>query len=236
MAVKLNNYLTEFPTPMGVKAKKLDQEELLEVLGNRIPTLWKFQMDKEGFNASSSTFKDFTKTCAHYKECKPKITKKKSVGHKSHSEIEGKHKAKLKADEKTYHERGELLHAVIKKVGDISIASTMGITTTSQMSATSPSTSTKDAHTMNMRKDPARARRCTSTVKIVTAFSPQERQISTSLRPYPSHLEVMMKETVIATPRLTTPPTKTRFWSETTAMDRTGGWGETKGQEKILMV
>eukprot|EP00957_Ditylum_brightwellii_P124306 9475175-Ditylum_brightwellii.AAC.1 len=36
--VKLNNYLTEFPTPTGVEVKKLEQEELLEVLENKIPT------------------------------------------------------------------------------------------------------------------------------------------------------------------------------------------------------
>eukprot|EP00957_Ditylum_brightwellii_P204103 15337729-Ditylum_brightwellii.AAC.1 len=30
--IKLNNYLTEFPMSTGIKAKKLDQEEILEVL------------------------------------------------------------------------------------------------------------------------------------------------------------------------------------------------------------
>eukprot|EP00957_Ditylum_brightwellii_P065137 4940522-Ditylum_brightwellii.AAC.1 len=29
-AIKFNNYLTEFPTPTGVEARKLEQEELLE--------------------------------------------------------------------------------------------------------------------------------------------------------------------------------------------------------------
>eukprot|EP00957_Ditylum_brightwellii_P148976 11342655-Ditylum_brightwellii.AAC.1 len=38
MVVKLNNYLMEFPMPTGVDAKKLEQEELLEVLENGIPT------------------------------------------------------------------------------------------------------------------------------------------------------------------------------------------------------
>eukprot|EP00957_Ditylum_brightwellii_P171664 13069271-Ditylum_brightwellii.AAC.1 len=45
--VKLNNYMTEFPTPTGIEARKLEMEEILEVLENRIPTSWKFQMDKE---------------------------------------------------------------------------------------------------------------------------------------------------------------------------------------------
>eukprot|EP00957_Ditylum_brightwellii_P210961 15365608-Ditylum_brightwellii.AAC.1 len=103
--VKLNNYLTKFPISVGLKARKLEQEELLEVLENGIPTLWKFQMDKEGFNASSSTLKGFTKTCVHYKECKPKMTEKTSAAHKSHSEREVKHKSKHKADKKAYHKR-----------------------------------------------------------------------------------------------------------------------------------
>eukprot|EP00957_Ditylum_brightwellii_P158147 12037455-Ditylum_brightwellii.AAC.1 len=58
--IKLNNYLTEFLTPTGVKARKMDQDEILEVLENRIPTLWKFQMGNEGFDTSSSTVKEFT--------------------------------------------------------------------------------------------------------------------------------------------------------------------------------
>eukprot|EP00957_Ditylum_brightwellii_P159531 12143860-Ditylum_brightwellii.AAC.1 len=37
--IKLNNYLTEAPMPAGAKARKMDQEEILEVLENRIPTL-----------------------------------------------------------------------------------------------------------------------------------------------------------------------------------------------------
>eukprot|EP00957_Ditylum_brightwellii_P105288 8026230-Ditylum_brightwellii.AAC.1 len=104
--VKLNNYLMEFPIPTGVEAKKLEQEELLEVLENGIPTLWRFQMDKEGFDVSSSTFKEFTKTCVCYKDCKPKVTEKTSAACKSHSERGGKHNAKHKASKKAYHEWG----------------------------------------------------------------------------------------------------------------------------------
>eukprot|EP00957_Ditylum_brightwellii_P011220 849320-Ditylum_brightwellii.AAC.1 len=36
--IKLNNYLTEFPTPAGIEAKKLEDEKILEVLENGIPT------------------------------------------------------------------------------------------------------------------------------------------------------------------------------------------------------
>eukprot|EP00957_Ditylum_brightwellii_P161546 12299936-Ditylum_brightwellii.AAC.1 len=45
--IKLKNYLTEFPNPTRIEAKKLKDEEILEVLENGIPTSWKFQMDKE---------------------------------------------------------------------------------------------------------------------------------------------------------------------------------------------
>eukprot|EP00957_Ditylum_brightwellii_P042363 3207548-Ditylum_brightwellii.AAC.1 len=100
--VKLNNYLMEFPTSTGVKARKSEQEELLEVVEQGIPTLWTFQMEKEGMDASSSILKYFTKTYAPYKKCKPKMAEKKSVACKRHSEREGKCKAKLKADKKTY--------------------------------------------------------------------------------------------------------------------------------------
>eukprot|EP00957_Ditylum_brightwellii_P003531 267502-Ditylum_brightwellii.AAC.1 len=69
----------EFPTLTGVKAKKLEEEELLEVSENIILTSWNFQMDKEGFNTSSSMLKDFTITCVCYKKCKPKTTEKTSA-------------------------------------------------------------------------------------------------------------------------------------------------------------
>eukprot|EP00957_Ditylum_brightwellii_P210323 15364841-Ditylum_brightwellii.AAC.1 len=36
--IKLNSYLMEFPTPARVKARKMDQKEILEVLENGIPT------------------------------------------------------------------------------------------------------------------------------------------------------------------------------------------------------
>ena len=57
--LKLNNYLMEFPTLTGIEARKLGTKEILEVLENGIPTSWKFQMDKEGFNVSSSTLKQY---------------------------------------------------------------------------------------------------------------------------------------------------------------------------------
>eukprot|EP00957_Ditylum_brightwellii_P091329 6954173-Ditylum_brightwellii.AAC.1 len=65
--IKLNNYLTEFLAPTGIKARRLKMEEILKVLENGIPTSWKFQTDKDGFDASSSMLKDFMETCICYK-------------------------------------------------------------------------------------------------------------------------------------------------------------------------
>eukprot|EP00957_Ditylum_brightwellii_P166206 12652917-Ditylum_brightwellii.AAC.3 len=85
--------------PPKVAPKKLDPEELLEVLKKIIPTLWKFQMDKEGVNASSSTVKEFTKMCVWYKEREPAMLEKLALTCKSPLEREGKPKAKHKAEE-----------------------------------------------------------------------------------------------------------------------------------------
>eukprot|EP00957_Ditylum_brightwellii_P034169 2589328-Ditylum_brightwellii.AAC.1 len=63
-------------------------------------------MDKEGFNRSSSTLKDFTKTFIHQKECKPKRTEVTRTACKSHSKIEGTHNAQHKANKKAYRKWG----------------------------------------------------------------------------------------------------------------------------------
>eukprot|EP00957_Ditylum_brightwellii_P102122 7784768-Ditylum_brightwellii.AAC.1 len=121
--VKLNNYLMEFHTSTGVEARKLEPDKILEVVENGIPTTWNFKIDKEGFDVSSRTLKDFMETCVHYKECKPKTPKKTSTACKSHSKRGGKCKAKHKASKKAYCDLGQDSHDVI-------IASTMGIATT----------------------------------------------------------------------------------------------------------
>eukprot|EP00957_Ditylum_brightwellii_P053387 4046333-Ditylum_brightwellii.AAC.1 len=87
--IKLNNYLTEFPMSAGIAAKKLEDEEILE-------------MDKEDFDTSSSTIKKFTETCVCYEECRPTKSKESSVVHESYSKRGGKRKAKHKASKKAY--------------------------------------------------------------------------------------------------------------------------------------
>eukprot|EP00957_Ditylum_brightwellii_P200195 15260975-Ditylum_brightwellii.AAC.1 len=66
----------EFPTPAEIVAKKLEDEEILEVLENRIPTSWKFQMDKESFDASSSIIKSLWKPVSAMKNANQKWLRK----------------------------------------------------------------------------------------------------------------------------------------------------------------
>eukprot|EP00957_Ditylum_brightwellii_P028344 2140578-Ditylum_brightwellii.AAC.1 len=103
--------------PTRVVAKKLENEEILEVYDNRILTSWNFQMDKEGFN-----------------ECKPKETKEISAAHKSHSKRNGSAKPNVKLAKRLTMTGDEILHDVIPMDKDITIASTMGIATTPQKS------------------------------------------------------------------------------------------------------
>eukprot|EP00957_Ditylum_brightwellii_P129816 9902120-Ditylum_brightwellii.AAC.1 len=77
----------------------MGQEEILEVLKNRIPTSWKFQMDKEGFDVGSSTINIFTKKCVHYKKCELAMSEMLIAACKSPSEREDKCKSKCKVEE-----------------------------------------------------------------------------------------------------------------------------------------
>eukprot|EP00957_Ditylum_brightwellii_P166403 12666995-Ditylum_brightwellii.AAC.1 len=61
-------------------------------------------MDKESFDASSSTLKEFTETCVCYKEYKPKASEKTSAAHKIHSKRGGKCNVKCKVIKKAYHD------------------------------------------------------------------------------------------------------------------------------------
>eukprot|EP00957_Ditylum_brightwellii_P051039 3870068-Ditylum_brightwellii.AAC.1 len=86
--------------PPKVATKKLDQEELLQVLENGILMVWKFQMDKDNFNASSSSIKEFNKICVWYEECGPMMPEKIALTPIRPSEREGKFKAECKPKEK----------------------------------------------------------------------------------------------------------------------------------------
>eukprot|EP00957_Ditylum_brightwellii_P057094 4326975-Ditylum_brightwellii.AAC.1 len=57
--IKLNDYLVHFPVPDRVTDTKISHEEFVDVLEDGIPYKWKLEFEKEGFNLSSSTLKEF---------------------------------------------------------------------------------------------------------------------------------------------------------------------------------
>eukprot|EP00957_Ditylum_brightwellii_P079458 6042527-Ditylum_brightwellii.AAC.1 len=57
--IKLNDYLVHFLVLDEVTATKIACKEFFEVLEDGIPHQWKLQFKKEGFDLSSSTFKEF---------------------------------------------------------------------------------------------------------------------------------------------------------------------------------
>ena len=57
--IKLNDYLVHFPVLDGVTATKISTEEFVDILEDRIPYQWKLEFEKEGFDLSSSTLKEF---------------------------------------------------------------------------------------------------------------------------------------------------------------------------------
>eukprot|EP00957_Ditylum_brightwellii_P119020 9078074-Ditylum_brightwellii.AAC.1 len=72
----------------------MDFEEIPEVLEKRTPTSWRFQIDREDFNASSSTIKEFIEICVCYKECKPTMHVMLVAAFKSPLKREGRCKTK----------------------------------------------------------------------------------------------------------------------------------------------
>eukprot|EP00957_Ditylum_brightwellii_P099886 7611475-Ditylum_brightwellii.AAC.1 len=66
----------------------MDQEEILEVLENGIPILWKFQMDKEGLMS-----------CVRYKECELATSEMLVAACKHPLERERKGKTKCMVEE-----------------------------------------------------------------------------------------------------------------------------------------
>eukprot|EP00957_Ditylum_brightwellii_P160719 12236160-Ditylum_brightwellii.AAC.1 len=76
--IKLNNYLEFFPVPDEVTAMKIAREEFFDILEDRVLYQWKLDFEKEGFNLSSSTLKEFLDVCVHLEEAKlQKLLKKR---------------------------------------------------------------------------------------------------------------------------------------------------------------
>eukprot|EP00957_Ditylum_brightwellii_P124452 9484752-Ditylum_brightwellii.AAC.1 len=68
--IKLNDYLVQFPVPDGVTTTKISRKDFVDVLEDGIPYQWKLKFEKEGFDLSSSTLKEFLDVCIHLEEAK----------------------------------------------------------------------------------------------------------------------------------------------------------------------
>eukprot|EP00957_Ditylum_brightwellii_P083768 6367354-Ditylum_brightwellii.AAC.1 len=77
--IKLNNYLESFPVPDGVTAKKISQEEFVDVLEDGVPYQWELEFEKEGFDSSSSMLKEFLDVCIRLEEAELQKPLKKRI-------------------------------------------------------------------------------------------------------------------------------------------------------------
>eukprot|EP00957_Ditylum_brightwellii_P149099 11353101-Ditylum_brightwellii.AAC.1 len=103
--IKLNDYLVHFPVPDGVTSMKISREGFVNVLEDGVPYQWKLEFEKEGFNLSSSTLKEFLDMCVCLEEAElQKPLKKKIVcAMKEYDNLDGKRKCQEKP--KSHHER-----------------------------------------------------------------------------------------------------------------------------------
>eukprot|EP00957_Ditylum_brightwellii_P051165 3878778-Ditylum_brightwellii.AAC.1 len=127
--IKLNNYLTKFPTPAGIEAKKPEEEEILE---------------KPLFATRNMSQKRLRKAVQHVKATPREegSTKLNTKLTKSHTMVGTKNTCNI-----------------TPMFNDVTIASTMGIATTPQKSVGSPSTSAKDTLAMKGSANPVTTRR-----------------------------------------------------------------------------
>eukprot|EP00957_Ditylum_brightwellii_P188558 14354864-Ditylum_brightwellii.AAC.1 len=76
--IKLNAYLVHFSVPDKVTATKIAHKEFVDMLDNGVPYQWKLEFEKEGFDLSSSTPKEFLDMCVCLEEPElQKLLKKK---------------------------------------------------------------------------------------------------------------------------------------------------------------
>eukprot|EP00957_Ditylum_brightwellii_P080301 6107639-Ditylum_brightwellii.AAC.1 len=102
--IKLNGYLVQFPVPGGVTAMKISCEEFVDILEDEIVYQWKLEFDKERFDLSSFTLKEFLDVCVHLEEAElQKLLRKKiACAEKEHDEDR---KRKHQDKPKLHHER-----------------------------------------------------------------------------------------------------------------------------------
>ena len=77
--IKLNDHLKKFPVPDGVTAKKISREEFVDLLEDGVPYQWKMEFEKEGFDSSSSTLKEFLEVCVRLEEAELQKPLKKRI-------------------------------------------------------------------------------------------------------------------------------------------------------------
>eukprot|EP00957_Ditylum_brightwellii_P022257 1680265-Ditylum_brightwellii.AAC.1 len=77
--IKLNNYLEFFPVPDGVTATMIACKKFVDVLEDGVPYQWKMDFEKEGFDSSSSTLKEFLDVCACLEEAELQKPLKKRI-------------------------------------------------------------------------------------------------------------------------------------------------------------
>eukprot|EP00957_Ditylum_brightwellii_P147437 11226560-Ditylum_brightwellii.AAC.1 len=88
--IKLNNNLEFFPVPDGVTTTKIAREEFVGVLEDGVPYQWKLEFNREGFDSSSSTLKDFLDVCVCLEETELQKLLKKRIAHaiKEHNDLD----------------------------------------------------------------------------------------------------------------------------------------------------
>eukprot|EP00957_Ditylum_brightwellii_P092374 7033190-Ditylum_brightwellii.AAC.1 len=57
--IKLNDYFEFFPVLDSITTTKIPHEEFVNVLEDRVLYQWELEFEKEGFDSSSSTLKEF---------------------------------------------------------------------------------------------------------------------------------------------------------------------------------
>eukprot|EP00957_Ditylum_brightwellii_P057331 4346276-Ditylum_brightwellii.AAC.1 len=103
--IKLNDYLVHFPVLDRVTATKIACEDLVDVLEDGVLYQWKLEFEKEGFDSSSSTLKEFPDVCVRLEEAELQnpLKKKRARVIKEHDNSDGKRKHQEKP--KLHHER-----------------------------------------------------------------------------------------------------------------------------------
>eukprot|EP00957_Ditylum_brightwellii_P185540 14125884-Ditylum_brightwellii.AAC.1 len=71
---------------------KIAREEFVDILEDRVPYQWKLEFEKEGFDSSSSTLKEFLDICVCLEEAELQNLLKKKIARviKEHDESDNK--------------------------------------------------------------------------------------------------------------------------------------------------